>query len=208
MQDRDRFLSFVPVGPEEKMKIRRDDLRQRIAKGDGRAFAKFYGQYQDIVAKHAFRILKDREQTREIVQDVFVGLWKKRHLLVDVVDLEAYVFIATKNSCLTLIRTRIREQGKIEAWKEQIDTSPALEEHTTDVYALLDRAIDELPPQQQKVYLLSRHRRKKYAEIAEELKISKETVKKYLQLANQSILSYIKRHKDAAISIVFFFLTS
>lgn len=190
------------------MRITRDDFRRRIAKSDERAFAKFYYQYQDTVAKHAFRILKDREQTREIVQDVFVGLWKKRQLLVDIVDLEAYLFITTKNSCLALIRARIREQGKMEAWKEQIDSSLLLEEDSTDLYALLDRAIDELPPQQQKVYLLSRHSRKKYAEIAEELKISKETVKKYLQLANQSIQSYIKRHKDAIISMLFFFLTS
>lgn len=183
-------------------------MRQRIAKGDGRAFTKFYDLYQDTVAKHAFRVLKDREQTKEIVQDVFVRLWKKRQLLVDVVDLDAYVFIVTKNSCLAFIRTRIREQERIDAWKQQIDTHPALGESATDVYALLDRAIDDLPPQQQKVYLLSRHSRKKYAEIAEELKISKETVKKYIQLANQSIQSYIKRHKDAVISMVFFFLTS
>lgn len=190
------------------MKIRRDDLRRGIAKGDERAFAKFYYQYQDTVAKHAFRILKDREQTKEIVQDVFMGLWQKHHLFVDIADLDAYVFIATKNSCLTFIRTRIREKGKIEAWKEQNDNVLVLEEDQADIYALLDRAIDELPPQQQKVYLLSRHRRKKYAEIADELKISKETVKKYLQLANQSIHSYIKRHKDAVISLIVIFFTS
>lgn len=190
------------------MKIRGDDLRRQIAKGDERAFAKFYYQYQDIVAKHAFRILKDREQTREIVQDVFVRLWQRQHLLIDIVDLEAYVFIATKNSCLAAIRTQIREKGKIEAWKEeQTDSHLVPNEHPTTVYELLDRAIDELPAQQRKVYLLSRHNRKKYAEIAEDLNISKETVKKYLQLANQSIQAYVRRHKDAVISFFFIFFS-
>lgn len=188
------------------MEIRRDDLLQRIAKGDERAFAKFYYRYQDVVAKHAFRILKDREQTREIVQEVFVGLWQKYHLFVEIGDLDAYIFIATRNSCLAFIRKQIREKVKIEAWREQIEITPALENDQADLYALLDRAIDELPPQQQKVYLLSRHNRKKYAEIAEELKISKETVKKYLQLANQSIQSYIKRNKDAVISLFLFLI--
>lgn len=190
------------------MKIRGDDLRRQIARGDERAFAQFYYRYQDIVAKHAFRILKDREQTREIVQDVFVGLWQKHHLFVDITDLDAYVFIATKNSCLASIRTRIREKGKIEAWKEeQTDLHLVPDEHPSTVYALLDRAIDELPPQQRKVYLLSRHDRKKYAEIAKDLNISRETVKKYLQLANQSIQSYIKKHKDVVISFFLIFFS-
>lgn|SRR5690606_1063295 len=190
------------------MKIRGDDIRRQIAKGDERAFAKFYYQYQDIVAKHAFRILKDREQTREIVQDVFIRLWQKHHLFIDITDMDAYVFVATKNSCLTAIRTRIREKGKIEAWQEEQPVVHLVsQEHPVTVYELLDRAIDELPPQQRKVYLLSRHNRKKYAEIADDLKISKETVKKYLQLANQSIQSYIKRHKDAVISFFLIFFS-
>lgn len=190
------------------MKISGDDIRRQIARGDERAFAQFYYRYQDIVAKHAFRILKDREQTREIVQDVFLGLWRKHHLFADISDLDAYVFTATKNSCLTSIRTRIREKSKIAAWKEeQTDLFDIPDEHPSTVHELLDRAIDDLPAQQRKVYLLSRHDRKKYAEIAKDLNISKETVKKYLQLANQSIQSYIKRHKDAVISFFLIFFS-
>ncbi|PRD51901.1 RNA polymerase sigma factor [Sphingobacterium gobiense] len=191
------------------MKISEDDFRRQIARGDERAFARFYYQYQDTVAKHAFRILKDREQTREIVQDVFLSLWKKHNVFLTIVDFDAYLFIATKNSCLASIRARIREQGKIEVWKEEQTYMRFVpDEHPNAVYELLDRAIDDLPPQQQKVYLLSRHSRKKYAEIADELNISKETVKKYLQLANQSIQSYIKRHKDVVISLFLSFFIS
>lgn len=188
------------------MKISGDDLRRRIAKGDERAFARFYYQYQDFVAKHAFRLLKDREQAKEIVQDVFVNLWQKQHLFVDVADLDAYVFVATKNSCLASIRSRIREKGKLAAWREELpDLLMIPDEHPAALYELLDRAIDELPPQQRKVYLMSRHNRKKYVEIANDLNISKETVKKYLQLANQSIQSYVNRYKDIVISLFLFF---
>lgn len=190
------------------MKVRGDDLRRQIARGDQKAFAEFYYGYQDRVAKHAFRIVKDREQTKEIVQDVFVRLWQKHHVFVDIADLEAYVFMVTKNSCLTAIRTRIREKGKREAWKEEHpEVHNVPHEHMNTMYALLDRAIDELPPQQRKVYLLSRHNRKKYTEIADDLGISRETVKKYLQLANQSIQTYMKRHKDVVISLIFFFFS-
>src|SRR5690606_40393861 len=80
------------------MKVRGDDLRRQIARGDQKAFAEFYYGYQDRVAKHAFRIVKDREQTKEIVQDVFVRLWQKHHLFVDIADLEAYVFMVDRKS--------------------------------------------------------------------------------------------------------------
>jgi len=49
-------------------------------------------------------------------------------------------------------------------------------------HSILDDAIDQLPPQQQLVYLLSRHERLRYAEVANRLNISRESVKKYLQI--------------------------
>jgi hypothetical protein len=49
------------------------------------------------------------------------------------------------------------------------------------ITTLLDQAIDHLPPQQQKVYCLSRHNRLKYDEIASQMGLSRETVKKYIQ---------------------------
>src|SRR5690606_5275881 len=131
----------------KNMKGRGDDLRRQIAKGDQKAFAEFYYGYQDRVAKHAFRIVKDREQTKEIVQDVFVRLWQKHHVFVDISDLEAYIFMVTKNSCLTAIRTRIREKGKREAWKEEHpEVHNVPHEHMNTMYALLDRAIVVLHP--------------------------------------------------------------
>ncbi|WP_353718349.1 sigma-70 family RNA polymerase sigma factor [Dyadobacter sp. 676] len=58
-------------------------------------------------------------------------------------------------------------------------------------YALIDEAIDQLPPRQRQVYVLSRHQRLSYNEIAMQMGLSRETVKKYLQIATASIVSYI-----------------
>ncbi|MBO9571980.1 MAG: sigma-70 family RNA polymerase sigma factor, partial [Chitinophagaceae bacterium] len=57
----------------------------------------------------------------------------------------------------------------------------------------IEEAIGQLPAQQKKVWLLSRREGKKYAEIAEEMNISRETVKSYLKLANTSIMQQLQQ---------------
>jgi RNA polymerase sigma-70 factor (ECF subfamily) len=68
-------------------------------------------------------------------------------------------------------------------------------------YILIDEAIDRLPPQQRQAYLLARHERLTYAEVAMRMGLSKETVKKYLQIATEFISGYIT--KRLIISILF-----
>jgi RNA polymerase sigma-70 factor (ECF subfamily) len=72
-------------------------------------------------------------------------------------------------------------------------------------YTLLDEAIDQLPEQQRKVYLLSRCEQLTYSEISGIMNISRETVKKYIQIAIASITSFIKK-KIAELGLLLFFL--
>ncbi|MDP2338450.1 MAG: sigma factor-like helix-turn-helix DNA-binding protein, partial [Bacteroidota bacterium] len=66
-------------------------------------------------------------------------------------------------------------------------------------HSILDEAIDHLPPQQQQVYLLSRHERLRYAEVANRMNISHESVKKYLRIANASIVAYVQTNFHTAL---------
>ena len=59
-------------------------------------------------------------------------------------------------------------------------------------YSLIDQAIDSLPPRRKEVYLLSRHERIAYKEIANRLGISIESVKTHLKLANNAISFFIR----------------
>ena len=72
-------------------------------------------------------------------------------------------------------------------------------------FCLVDQAIGQLPPQQKKVYTLSRIDRLKYDEIAEVLQISKATVKTHLQLAIASISSYIRANGETTLLLFYFF---
>eukprot|EP01132_Coremiostelium_polycephalum_P017514 gene17514-20958_t len=63
-------------------------------------------------------------------------------------------------------------------------------------------AIDHLPEQQQKIYRLSRHERLKYTEIAKELQLSPETVKKHIYLATKTIKEYVKNNMDEIVMLI------
>jgi RNA polymerase sigma-70 factor (ECF subfamily) len=93
-----------------------------------------------------------------------------------------------------------KEYKKREEWHQitqtAADGSEAQDEASLkEAYdKLVKNAVDRLPPQQKKVWMLARLEGKKYAEIAEEMQISRETVKKYLQIASSSIVEYIRNN--------------
>ncbi len=180
----------------------------QIAEGDERAFRLFFEEYHQLLGSHIMRITRSRELTEEIVQDVFMKIWMVKETLAEVRDLRAYLYMVSKNHALNSLKriARQREIYSIEDWSLVERASPSRESDSQDYYCLIDEAIDRLPAQQRKVYLLSRRERMKYDEIAHHLGLSRETVKKYLQIATESITSFlVKKVAVSVLSLCFIF---
>lgn len=169
------------------------DLIIKVAQGDERAFGELYETYHQKLGSYIFRITESRELAEEVVQDVFLKIWQNRETLAPISNFNSYLFVISKNHALNCLKKLIKDK--------QYQTSLSDNDAVADIpdetepnpfYSILDEAIDALPPQQKKVYLLSRHKRMKYAEIATALDLSHETVKKYLKLATLTISNYIK----------------
>lgn len=183
-------------------------LLLQIADGDEFAFRYLFETYHQQLGTHIFRLTNSVEMAEEVVQDVFLKLWINREELKDIRNFKAYLFVISKNQALNCIKKTIREQKHQQQWETENAGEEELvmqDPELNNYYTLLDLAIDQLPPQQQKVYLLSRHERLKYAEIAEEMNISRETVKKYLQLAVSFISTYLKSNSDVVLFILLYF---
>lgn len=182
-------------------------LLLKVAEGDERAFRTLFEQHHRLLAAHIMRITRSQELTEEIVQDVFLKIWMSRETLSEIQDLRAYLYIVSKNHALNSLRKVARERAAFgdADWSLAEKSIISAEPEQPDHYGLIDEAIDRLPPRQQTVYLLSRHERKKYTEIADQLSLSRETVKKYLQLATESISAYILDKVKVGISIFFLF---
>lgn len=74
-----------------------------------------------------------------------------------------------------------------------------------DKLNLLDKAVEQLPPQQKNIWQMSRIQRMKYAEIAAALGITKDAVNKALQAAGKNITQYVVQHLD--VLLLFYFGT-
>lgn len=168
----------------------------QVAQGDEQAFRLLFGAYHQPLALHVYRLTESAELTEEIVQDVFLKIWMSREALAQVQQFSAYLFVVSKNHALNALRAIARERVRQRAWAQETQEAVPAEDKQGYYYSLIDKAIQQLPPQQQKVYLLSRHERLKHREIALRMGISPETVKKYMQLAIASISDYVRDNTD------------
>jgi RNA polymerase sigma-70 factor (ECF subfamily) len=173
------------------------ELLVQVAQGNEFAFRRLFSAYHQRLGVHILRITHSAELAEEVVQDVFLKIWMTREALIHIDNFKAYLFVLSKNHALNCLRKVAREQMQLKELEEtRIVPFNAELQETDHYYNLIDEAIDQLPPQQQKVYLMSRHSRLKYHEIAEELELSRETVKKYLQIATTSIKDYVQEHME------------
>jgi RNA polymerase sigma factor (sigma-70 family) len=172
------------------------DLLLQVAEGDEHAFRLLFVAHHQQLGSHIHRITNSIELAEEVVQDVFLKIWMARETLANVDDFKAYLFVISKNHALNCLKKLAREKVQIRKLEQDSLGLVIADQQDNMYYNLLDEAIDHLPSQQQKVYLLSRHNRLKYNEIADQLKLSRETVKKYLQIATTSITDYVRSHLD------------
>ncbi|HEY8957766.1 RNA polymerase sigma factor [Chitinophaga sp.] len=166
------------------------ELLAQVANGNEKAFEYLITRFSDILGTYIFKLTHSKEVTEEVVQDVFLKIWNTRYKLPDVSNFRGWLYIVSKNQAISVLRKAIRER----AGKELITYNLWNEEDNSwedEKLSAIEKAIAQLPPQQKKVFILSRHEGLSHKEIAAQMHISTETVKKYLQIATQSIISEV-----------------
>ncbi|GAA4798883.1 RNA polymerase sigma-70 factor [Olivibacter ginsenosidimutans] len=184
-----------------------EHLIHRIIDGDERAFTELYQRYHQRLGAYLFKLTKAPELTQELVHDVFLKIWQNRVTLAPIKNFKAYLFVVSKNMAINHLKKlakEFKEQQELIHLNE--DSFDELTDEANRYILMLDEAVDRLPPQGKQVYMLCKQHRLSYAEIANQLAISPETVKKHLQRAVKSITEYLRSHADTAgIALLCFF---
>jgi RNA polymerase sigma-70 factor (ECF subfamily) len=167
-------------------------ILNEIAKGNETAFRQLFEQWHPLLADYIFRLTRSKELAAETVQDVFLKIWVGRESLAEIRNFKPYLWVISRNHVINLLKKAMRELQQAEAWKKDHALTLPEPEESTDIYNLLDEAIDKLPARQQEVYKLHRHEQLTYQQIALKLGIGKESVKTHLKLASQSISRYLQ----------------
>lgn len=167
-----------------------DDLQllKKINQGDFTAFKELINRYSNSLFHYINRRVCCREDTQEIVQDIFSSLWKNCSRITITDSLSPYLYKAAKLEVIDWMIKNKRYQSKIlELSKYLKDQTEVYNTEDSLVAVELEQQIrvevEKMPPTMQKAFRMSRHNDMSIKEIAKQLMLSEQTVKNNITLA-------------------------
>ncbi|MBN9383449.1 MAG: RNA polymerase sigma-70 factor [Chitinophagaceae bacterium] len=177
-----------------------------IAEGDETAYTQIFHLYTPRLLPFIFKLTKDEQLAREVLQETFLRLWMKRDQLPQVERPASWLFRIAANICLTWLRTqatRHRLQDRVEEKQAAHKYSSAVEVLESKEMALLIRqAVDALPARRQEIYRLSREQGLSHQQIAERLQLSLSTVKNQLGYSIKFIQEYLHNATGLSLAVI------
>ena len=172
-----------------------NELIKYIKEGDLKAFERVFKDYYALMCSVAMDYVNDSAVCQTLTEDVLLNLWEKKREVV-ITSLRAYLLRAVRNKCIDHLRTHRQVSGFLGYYDSldgmfggaMADEKDLFEQLISDELAeLLDRAIDEMPEERRRVFILVRMENKTYQEAADMLHISVNTVKYHLKRAHAEL---------------------
>jgi RNA polymerase sigma-70 factor (ECF subfamily) len=158
-------------------------LLTQIAGGDRQAMAALFDRYSGIVYSVALRILKDTGQAEDVMQDIFIQIWKKPDAFVSGRgSLGAWLVVVTRNRAIDTLRRR-RPTDSVDDVVLASSTDLATEAERNTLIGRVRLYLDQLPPEQRKSVEMAYFEGLSHSEIAEKTGDPLGTVKTRIRLA-------------------------
>lgn len=144
------------------------------------------------LCRTVYPIVRDQDTAEDIVQDVFMKIWRNQTNLDTEQSVKAYLFRAAINTALNFLEKNRRTTPWDDAWADQYGAN-STEENIAyqETEQKVARALEQLPPKCKVVFSLSRFEEMSYAEIAQHLSISVKAVEKHMGKALQIMRQYV-----------------
>lgn len=165
-------------------------LLERVKRGDQIAFRKIFDRYKQRIYAFASRYLERHDDRMDAVQLTFVKLWETRDRIRLDLSFSNYLFTIVKNSIFHDKQKQVNHRAYLDYFKEHNKNIGFSTEETVlfnEANDKLTKAIDHLPMQRQKIFVMRWKRGLSYKEIAEQLELSVKTVETHLRLATRQL---------------------
>lgn len=162
------------------------DLFAFLKEGEHTAFEELYNRYKHPLYLHAYRMLQDGEEAKDLVQELFSSIWAKRQSLANPTAVNAYLYGCLRNRILNVIahqKVRGNYISSLNSYLEATSSAPDEKIIATDLIKLVENEVALLPPKMREVFEMSRKQHLSHKQIAEHLNISDKTVKKQVNNA-------------------------
>jgi len=165
---------------------------------------KMYTQYYTSLCLFSNKYVKELDLSKDIVQEVFIKIWKKQVVFESELALKSYLYTATKNKCLDYLKSKKykkdRELSSLELALLTSDSYFKKEVLLEEVSRTVRQAVDTLPFKCKEIISLSLNGLKN-EQIDEELDVSINTVKTQKRIAYKKLRPILKN-----IYLIVFFL--
>ncbi|MBI9068740.1 MAG: RNA polymerase sigma-70 factor [Salinivirgaceae bacterium] len=170
-------------------------------------FELLFRKYFTVLSNVAYSVVKDRDEARDITQQVFIKFWDKRDDVNIQDNIKSYLHRAVINTSLNFIEKnkKIQLEEDIQTvFKEELYTSNKPEFEEGEVQNAIEKAIKNLPEKCQLVFSLSRYEGMTNKEIAEYLEVSLKAVEKHISRALRELREKLKPYMNLFAFFIFF----
>jgi len=175
------------------------ELIKKLINSDEEAFCELYALYKNRLMYFAMKFLKSKEFAEDVFQDAFASVWQNRRFLNPESPFSAYIYTIVRNRILNLLSTFENEKKLKESILSsaiEIDNETSQSILDADLSAIIEKAIENLTPQQSKVFEMSRKQFMSHKEIAAELGISVYTVQQHISTSLRLIRTYLTKYSE------------
>lgn len=160
-----------------------------LSYGDHGAFGFLYAKYRTPLMRFTLRYVRSETVAHDIVQDVFLSVWKSRERFSTIKLFHSYIYCAARNIAVDYLRGMTMRQRYVANMPAAALSEWMVEEqYSAQETARIVRAqVLKMPPQRCRVFALSRIEGMNRKEIARDLHLSPKTVANHLHLALQEI---------------------
>lgn len=165
-------------------------LARMVKDGDKSAFDWFVLHYHTLTVRFLTGVTGNEEASRDLAQNVFLKIWTGRNRIDESRSLKSYLFTIAKNDALNYLKSREIKYGtRLDDFTDYLDSSyiPDANVLLRDVLSNIKTSVESMPEQRKKIFIMHRLEELKSEEIAEQLGISKRTVDKHIQLADNDV---------------------
>lgn len=180
-------------------------LLAMVASGNREAFTQLYTCHLNNLFRYIFLFTRSKEETEEILQEIFLKIWETRDRLPEVKSFSHYLYGIAKNRVLDHVRhlqVRHRVLAEIRRTKELAVISAADHCAYREYYRVVQEAIEKLPPKRKLIFRLNIENGLSIDDIARQLAISRSVVQKQHLKASHFIREYLFKHGEISFPIL------
>lgn len=172
---------------------RERELLNELTLDNEQAFAILFHSYKNKLYGFILGITYSKEISKDIVQDVFLKIWKMRRRAGEIENFNALIYRMARNAALDHLKRASRESTVLSHLsvisKETTSHDPFEDIKAAEIKAKYENALKKLPKQQRLVYELKHLQGIEYAEIAKKLSLSVPTIRSHFRNALNALKS-------------------